>query len=360
MTQEPVQAIPAPPRFGPGELGTRCLVTGGAGYVGSAIVRRLRAAGCQVRSFDATPHPAADGVEVVTGDLRDYASVLAACRNVNTVFHTAALIKLMGIARPALRRQVFDVNAGGTANVVRAAAASGASALVHTSTFNVVMDRPLVRQDETLPYATRTNDLYTLSKIEAERTALAADTPGGLRVCALRPGGIWGSDTRGIMVRLFLQQLDSFTVLIGDGTAAADNTHVDNLVDAQLLAARALRQKPQIVGGQAYFITDNEPVNCLEWFRPLVVSLGRRFPTRRLPAGMMRTVGMMMEIAHVLGAPEPLLTRRSVRNLTESSCFRIDKARRDLGYEPRFSRANGMPLLLPAARAFIESQGRRA
>lgn len=360
MTTPLPPSIPAAPALGPAEVGKRCLVTGGAGYVGSAIVRRLVAAGCQVRSFDVLEHQSAAGVEVVTGDLRDYEALRTACKDIDTVFHTAALIKLVGIARPSLRRLVFGVNVGGTANVARAAAEAGVTAMVHTSTFNVVMDRDHVRQDETLPYATHTNDLYTCSKIEAERTALAADTPGGLRICALRPGGIWGCDTNSIMVRSFLEQLDNFSVLIGDGHSAADNTHIENLVDAQLLAARALRMQPGTTGGQAYFITDDEPVNPLEWFRPLVEGLGRRFPTRHLPAGMMRAVGVMLEVSHLLGAPEPVLTRRSVRNLTESGSFRIDKARRDIGYAPRYVRENGMPILLPVARAFLESRSKAA
>ena len=360
MNSERLPYIPVAPSFDPTELGLRCLVTGGAGYVGSAIVRRLRAAGCSVRSLDVAPHAAEPGVEAVVGDLRNYAQVHAACRDVDTVFHTAALIKLMGIARPSLRRLVFDVNVHGTQNIVRAAAENGVTALVHTSTFNVVLDHEVVRQDETLPYATRTNDLYTCSKIEAERAVLAADTPGALRSCALRPGGIWGTDTNCIMIRQFLEQLDNFKVLIGTGETAMDNTHVENLVDAQLLAARALRLQPGTVGGQAYFITDDEPVNPLEWFRPLVEGLGRRFPQRHLPTGLMRTVSVIMEVAHVLGGPEPTLTLRSVRNLTESGSFRIDKARRDLGYAPRYNRENGIPLLLPAARAYLEARNKAA
>lgn len=69
---------------------------------------------------------------------------------------------------------------------------------------------------------------------------------------------------------------------------------------------------------------------------------------------MMKMVGRGMELAHFLGGPEPTLTHRGIRNLTESSSFRIDKARRDLGYQPRFTRENGIPLLLPNARRFVD------
>lgn len=350
-----VPQVTPPPRVDAAAIGPRCLVTGGAGYVGANLVRRLREAGCEVRSFDVIEHTPGPGVETMVGDLRDYDRLRAACDGVDTVFHTAAVIKLLEIARPSLRRFVFDVNVGGTRNIVRAAADAGVGALVHTSSFNVVLDRALTGCDETLPYATRSRDLYTASKIEAEKLLLAADADGGPRTCALRPGGIWGSDTGAMMIRSFLEEVaaGNFKVLIGNGKAVIDNTHVDNLVDAQLLAAKALRANPDVTGGQPYFITDDEPVNGLEWFRPLVEGLDQPFPTFRLPGGPMRFVGRMMEVAHLFGAPEPKLTRRGVRNLTESMSLRIDKARRELEYHPRYNRANGMPLLLPQAREFV-------
>ncbi len=70
----------------------------------------------------------------------------------------------------------------------------------------------------------------------------------------------------------------------------------------------------------------------------------------------MKPVAWLLEAIHYIGGPEPVLTVRAVRNLLESSSFRIDKARRDLGYLPRFTRENGFPLLLPQARAFVQQQ----
>lgn len=354
--------IPSAPVLGADDIGRRCLVTGGAGYVGRAIVRRLADAGCQVRSLDVAEHSHGRDVETMVADLRDYDAVRQAFEGIDTVFHVAAVINIREIVRPAERRFVYDVNVVGTQNVLRAAADAGVTALVQTSSFSVVLDRVLDETDEREPYATRTRDLYTLTKIEAERAVLGADTPGGLRACALRPGGVWGLDVECMMIRSFLSQYATgkFKALIGNGKATMDNTHVENLVDAQLLAARGLRQSADTVGGQAYFITDDEAVNGLEWFRPLVEGCGGKFPRTRLPAGMMKFVGRMMEVSHYLGAPEPTLTRRGIRNLTESSRFIIDKARRDLGYQPRYNRANGMPLLVPKAREFVDSFGKSA
>ncbi|MGB1580367.1 MAG: NAD-dependent epimerase/dehydratase family protein [Nevskiales bacterium] len=354
--------IPAAPKFTSKDLGEHCLVTGGAGYLGKRIIRRLLEAGCRVRSFDVIEHQHDGDVECVVGDLRDYKDISKACEGIDTVFHAAAIIKILEVARPAIRRFVYDVNVQGTRNMVRAAESAGVKALVQTSTFAVVMDRELDGKDETLPYATQSKDLYCLTKIEAEKAVLAGDKPGGLRTCSLRPGGLWGSDTNCIMIKSILDQLakDNFKVLIGNGKATMDNTHVENLVDAELLAAKALNHSPEQVGGQAYFIVDDEQLNALEWFRPLVEGLDMKFPTFRLPGPMMKAIARSMEWAHYFGAPEPILTVRGIRNMTETSSFRIDKARKHFGYEPRYKLANGIPELLPDARAYVEEQRNNA
>lgn len=350
-----VNTIPPAPAFEPERVGKHCLVTGGAGYVGSSIIRRLVAAGCTVRSFDVLDHELGASVETVTGDLRDYDAVRAACAGIDTVFHVAAIIDITEIARPSRKQFVHAVNCVGTDNLLRACVDAGVAALVQTSSFSVVLDRDVVDADETAPYATKTKDLYTLTKIEAEKSVLSADTAGGLRTCALRPGGVWGPSADCIMISSFLGQFASgkFRFTIGNGTSVMDNTHVENLVDAQLLAAASLHESPDVSGGQAYFINDDEEINPLEWFRPLVEGLGGTFPRFGLPAVMMQNMGRLMELIHVLGGPEPVLTRRGVRNLTESSRLCIDKARRDLGYTPRYNRDNGLPELLPNARSYV-------
>lgn len=351
-------AIPSAPKLSADDVGQNCLITGGAGYVGRAIARRLADTGCNVRSMDVLEHqPDRDGIETVIGDLRDYDSVREAVEGIDTVFHVAAVINIKEIARRAERKFVYDVNVVGTQNVLRAAADAGVTALVQTSSFSVVLDRVLENTDEREPYATRTRDLYALTKIEAERAVLGADTPGGLRTCALRPGGVWGDNVDCVMINSFLTQYATgkFKAVIGNGKATMDNTHIENLVDAQLLGAKALRNDAAIVGGQAYFINDDEAINPLEWFRPLVEGCGGTFPRFQMPAGVMKMVGSLMEIGAYFGAPEPTLTRRGIRNLTESSQFKVDKARRDLGYEPRYNQGNGMPELVPKAREFVES-----
>lgn len=332
------------PIVSPQNLGRVALVTGGAGYLGRAIVRRLLDAGVTVKTIDVRAESPDARAAHLAADLRDYDRIAPHFDGVDVVFHTAALISTVDSSRaqPALLRAVHGVNVVGTENVVRASRSTGVKALVHTSSFNVVMDHPIDGGDESLPYATRSADLYTLTKIEAEKLALGADSPGGLRVAAIRPGGIWGPGRGAVMIDAFVAELakGAFVATIGNGRTPLDNTHVENVVDAQLLAAIALLARPEVVGGRAYFVTDDERYDAMEWFRPLVEGLGHRFPTVRIPGAVMLRVASLAELAHKFGASAPTITRRSIRNLTEGAHFSIARARAELGYAPRFGRAD--------------------
>lgn len=352
-----------PPALDAEQLGPRCLVTGGSGYLGRALVTALLERGCRVRSLDLAQLDPQDvpceRLEAVAGDVRILGDVRQACRDVDVVYHTVALIDLLSRYRPERRRRVFDVNVLGTRNVLRACRELRIARLVHTSTINVAMGAAVRNGDETLPtlQVGQGGDLYGESKAEAEREVLAADTPGGLRTLALRLAGLWGPGRGAMMIEQFLDQLASgnFRVLIGNGSTLLDNTHRDNAIDAHLRAAAALRERPERAGGQAYFITDGEPTNGLEWFRPLVEGLGEPWPRWRIPAGLMLRVGALLEWVHYLGGPEPALTRRGMLNLSRDASFSIDKAREDLGYCPHVRSLGGIEALLPELRARYRS-----
>ena len=166
------------------ELG-RVLVTGGSGFVGANLVTELLERGHEVRSFDRAPSPlpAHPRLQVVQGDICDKDAVAAAVEGIDTVFHTAAIIDLMGGASVTdeYRQRSFAVNVGGTENLVDAAQAAGVKRFVYTASNSVVMGGQRISGgDETLPYTERFNDLYTETKVHrresscCRRTALAA------------------------------------------------------------------------------------------------------------------------------------------------------------------------------------------
>ena len=266
------------------------------------------------------------------------------------------MMVFVGMARKAERDLVWRVNVQGTANVIAACQAAGVGRLVYTSSANVSIEGEILEADEEAAgYATHFYDLYGPSKAEAERLVLAANS-ASLATAALRPGGLWGPGSGGYMVQTFLSELaaDRFVATMGDPKSIADNTHVHNLVRAERLAADALLARPEVVGGRAYFITDEERHNVMEWFRPIAEGLGYRYPTRNVPGALAWVIAWFGEVAYYLGGPVPPITRLAVMKLTQGSSFLNDRARAELGYEPLLKRDEGVALHLADYRATLD------
>jgi 3beta-hydroxy-delta5-steroid dehydrogenase/steroid delta-isomerase len=359
---------PRDPALGLGraDFGPACLVTGGAGFLGRALVGALLGRGYGVRSLDCRPEPGEQRrrVRFFQGDIRDFDLVRRAAEGCSTVFHTAAALNFSGICDARTRRDVFGVNVDGTRNVIRACREAGAARLVYTSTNSVCFDPdPVISGDESKPYAARFIDIYAETKVPAEKAVLAADRAGGLRTAAIRPAGLWGPGPGCYMIMKFVEELarGKFVAVIGDLGSLSDNTHVDNLVYAELLAAEKLALEPDGVGGRAYFVTDEEPLNLIEWFRPLVEGLGYRVPRLSIPVGVMYAAAHAAEWFHRLGGPRPFMTRLEIHNLTTSFTFRTDRARRELGYRPLIGNA-GLEACLPYCREVLDGmrEGRGA
>lgn len=339
----------------PNQVGPVCLVTGGNGYVGKHLVRRLLELGCEVRALDLAPHEGDSRVTGFVGDIRKMTDLAPACEGVDTVFHTAAIINTLTLARAKVRRQVFGVNVVGTECVIRACRAAGVKKLIFTSSITVAVDAPIREGDESAPYvgADGLPDLYSQSKSRAEKLVLEADESNGLRTAAVRPGGVWGPGEGAMMVQDFLEHLAAgdFKIMIGNGKSVTDNVHVDSVVDAQFLVARKLSEEPDLVGGQAYFVSDDEPTNPVVWYRPIVEGLGYSWPKLHIPFPAAYAIAYAGELTHYLGGPFPMLTRRGVLSVCRDASFRVDKARAQLGYEPRTSAAEGIPELMHEFRA---------
>jgi nucleoside-diphosphate-sugar epimerase len=128
--------------------------------------------------------------------------------------------------------------------------------------------------------------------------------------------------------------------------------HVANAVDAHLLAERALGEGRPAAAGRAYFITNGEPVVLWDWINALLQALGRPTVTRRIPLGAAVAAGAACELAWRL-LPlrgEPPMTRFVAAELAKDHWFDLSAARRDLGYEPRVSMAQGTAELVASLR----------
>ncbi|WP_197382066.1 3-beta-hydroxysteroid dehydrogenase [Mycolicibacterium mengxianglii] len=331
----------------------RVLVTGGSGFVGANLVTELLDRGHHVHSFDRVPSKLADHPRLTTivGDICDPEDVAAAVEGVDTVFHTAAIIDLMGggSVTQEYRQRSFAVNVDGTKNLAHAAQRAGVRRFVYTASNSVVMGgQPISGGDETLPYTSRFNDLYTETKVVAEKFVLGINGADGMLTCSVRPSGIWGRGDQTMFRKVFESVLAGHVkVLVGSKNVKLDNSYVHNLVHGFILAAEHL-VPGGTAPGQAYFINDGEPINMFEFSRPVVQACGQPWPALRVPGRLVHTVMTVWQFLHFrFGLPKPLLEPLAVERISMDNYFSIDKARRDLGYEPLFTTEQALRDCLP-------------
>jgi 3beta-hydroxy-delta5-steroid dehydrogenase/steroid delta-isomerase len=338
------------------ELG-RVLVTGGSGFVGANLVTELLDRGHQVRSFDRAPSPlpAHPRLEVIEGDICDQRTVAAAVDGIDTVIHTAAIIDLMGggSVTEEYRQRSFAVNVTGTQNLLHAAQAAGVKRFVYTASNSVVMGGQRIScGDETLPYTERFNDLYTETKVVAERFVLSQNASpnggAGLLTCSIRPSGIWGRGDQTMFRKVFESVLAGHVkVLVGSKNVKLDNSYVHNLIHGFILAAEHL-VPGGAAPGQSYFINDGEPINMFEFSRPVVEACGEPWPKVRVPGRLAWLVMTVWQWFHFrFGLPKPLLEPLAVERLYLDNYFSIAKAQRDLGYQPLFTTEQAIAECLP-------------
>ena len=325
----------------------RFLITGGSGFLGQALIEELfqlaeyRGRGIHVRVLDLRAGKHARSVEWCEGSVTDPLAVSDACADVDVVLHAAAMVDWGNAPEAALRA----VNVGGTANVLDACAEKNVSALIHTSTMDVVMGAGPIRDgDESLPYPAVPFDRYSATKAEAERTVVAANDGSGLRTCVLRPCGMYGERDPYHMSAVYREaESGKLSFRLGDGSAVFEHVYVGNVAYAHALAAFAMLEPAPGVEGEVFFITDQPAANFFDFMQPFVEAWGFNFPSkrRRVPRALGMAVGSAFEMGARVLSPfvtlTPVITRSSVHIICTDIGFETDKAERAFGYSPRYS-----------------------
>jgi len=336
----------------------KTLVTGGTGFLGRRIVERLLAEGRSVTVLARTPAPDLEkrGVRFIRASLDHAESVRAACAGIETVFHTAAKVGVWG-----RYDDFFRTNVLGTRALLDGCRAHGVKRFVYTSTPSVVYNgRDLAGADESLPLTTSCPSPYPLTKAIAEREVLAANC-ASTRTIALRPHLIWGVGDPHLVPRVLERARAGRLRIIGDGKNRVDMVHLENAVDAHLLAEQALEQchllsdigsGPRRADGRAFFVTNDEPVVLWDWINELLRALGEPPVTKKISLGAATAIGAVCEAMWRLlpVSTEPPMTRFIAAELAKHHWFDIAAARRDLGYTPRITMAAGTAELVEHLR----------
>jgi 3beta-hydroxy-delta5-steroid dehydrogenase/steroid delta-isomerase len=199
-----------------------------------------------------------------------------------------------------------------------------------------------------MPYTDRFNDLYTETKVAAEKYVLSQNGVDGMLTCSIRPSGIWGRGDQTMFRRVFESvQAGHVKVLVGSKDVKLDNSYVHNLIHGFILAAQHL-VPDGTAPGQAYFVNDGDPVNMFEFSRPVIEACGETLPTLRIPGRLVLAVMTLWQRLHFrFGFPKPPLEPLAVERITLDNYFSIAKAERDLGYRPLFTTEQAMADCLP-------------
>ena len=243
------------------------LVTGGAGFIGSHLVARLVERGDAVRVLDdfssgkrANLEPVRHRLELIEGDLRDGATVRRAVAGIEVVFHQGAVPSVpRSVADPTT---TFDANVTGTLNLLLAARDAGCRRVVFASSSSVYGDTPILPKTETM--TPRPLSPYAVSKLTGEQLCAVFTGVYGLETVALRYFNVFGprqdpTSAYAAVIPRFLQALGTGErpVVYGDGEQSRDFTYVDNVVEANLLAATAIGAAGRafnVAGGEAIAI----------------------------------------------------------------------------------------------------------
>jgi nucleoside-diphosphate-sugar epimerase len=320
--------------------GMKAFVTGGSGFIGGRLVERLVGEGTTVRALarskQSAERVAALGAEPVRGDIGDRASLAAAAEGCDVAFHLAAHLGEWGPWEHFERG-----NVEGTRNALAACEEAGVRRFVHCGTEAALMaGSPLVQVDETAPLRPDSSAPYPATKAKAEQAVREASREG-FETVVLRPRFVWGRGDTTLLPEMIATIEAGKWAWVGGGRNLTETTHVDNVAEGLILAAEKGRP------GEAYFVTDGDPVVFREFVTAMLATQGVAPPDRSLPAWTAAPLAKLSEAAWKLlpleGDP-PMTTFRSWL-LTQECTIDTTKARTELGYAPVVTREQGLAAL---------------
>ncbi|MBW1757717.1 MAG: NAD-dependent epimerase/dehydratase family protein [Deltaproteobacteria bacterium] len=310
------------------------LVTGSAGFIGGALVERLRAQGTRVAGADLRDGPLVDLHFDVTDD--EAVRKVFEVHRPRIVVHAAAIVDDRG--DPAL----FEtVNVGGTRRMLEAARSAGCRRFVQLSSIAALGVTPGKNTDVDSPLIDDTGSPYFDTKARSERIARSFMDGGAMEVVVVRPGDVYGPGSVPWVERPLELMRKHQPVLIGGGRGLICHCHIENLVDGIELAMT----HDDAPGGIFIIHDGSSSTTFRDYFTQLARAAGISPPRVSLPKSIAYAVARLTAVVHRLGGPPPPFTKSAVDYITRQSTYSIEEARRTLGYQPRVTLAAGMAAL---------------
>jgi nucleoside-diphosphate-sugar epimerase len=309
------------------------VVTGGAGFIGMHLCRRLANEGHDVTAIDVRPQPASLAHEHITylgTDLRDSARWRSSLKGADTVFHLASVHLQVGAPSEEYR----DVNVRASVDVVLASAELGVRRLIHVSTVGIYghVERPPATEDA----PRRPTNAYERTKLEGEVAVAEAAARRGADVRIIRPAWVFGPGCPRTAKLLRSIRRGRF-FFVGAGDNLRHPVYVDDVIDALLLASQSAApgRRDFIVAGPSAMTLRALVDTCAD-------ALGAPRPRRRLPRAALLVAGRVAEIGGRIVGRQPPFSRRSLAFFENDNAFDCSAARHDLGYTPRVEFREGI------------------
>lgn len=321
----------------------KILLTGGTGFIGYSLAKRLLAIGHEVHVVGRSASPPGsknfEGILYHSHDLSIQEIPSSIISGADFVFHIAAKA---GVGGPY--SSYYRANYQTTVNLLKSCQASQIPRLVFTSSPSVVFSGRSIRNgNESLPYVKSNLSSYATTKALAERAVLKAHSAGTFQTLALRPHLVWGEGDPHLLPKVIKRHKAGKLRIVGNGENRVDLTHIDNVCHAHLCAMEALLEN-KTAGGKAYFIGQNEPVRLWAWLNDLFEQLDLTPLEKRVSFGKAYFAGLFLENFWKLLRlrKDPPMTRFVACQLAHDHWFSPQAAKTDLGYEPILSMKQGL------------------
>jgi len=323
----------------------RVLVTGGAGFIGQHLVRRLRHDGHAVRALvrkPTLPSGLAGSADYVIGDVCDAVAVKAAVDGCDLIFHLAGIAHAQNDQDDNTRHGAVTVE--GTRNVLNGAVAAGVRQIVYVSSVKAMGESTNGCLDESALPDPQT--AYGHARLAAERLVMEYGLTQGLHVTCLRLPLVYGCPVKGNLLRMIAAVDRGIFPPWPREENRRSMVHVENVVDASLLAATNPAAK-----GQCYLVTDARPYSTRELYERICRALGKSVPKWTVPLAVLALAARFGDtVVAALGRPVAF-TSEAYRKLAEDAWYSADKIVRELGYRPTRRFEDALPEMIAWYRA---------